>query len=101
VERHPIETEEARRFIREIAGREIRELPKLAVRTLGPALLHALAVAGSLRQVIVLAEMFHELQGFVAGHLSLIQSRRFLLRPINGARRIGPPSTSCRLQRGY
>jgi hypothetical protein len=99
VERHPIEIEEARCFIGEIAGREVRELPKLAMRTLGPALLRALAVARGLRQVIVLTEMFHELQGIVAGHLSFPVAP-FLLRPINGARRIGP-STSCRLQRGY
>jgi hypothetical protein len=70
------------------------------LRTLRPALLHALAIAGGLRQVIVLTEMFHELQGFVADHLSFPVAP-FFLKPINGARRIGPPSTSCRLQRGY
>jgi hypothetical protein len=47
-----------------------------------------------------MTEMFHELQGFVAGHLCFPVAP-FFFRPINGARRIGPPSTCCRLQRGY
>jgi hypothetical protein len=70
------------------------------VGTLGAALLRAVAVAGDLRQTVVLTKMFHELQGFVADHLFL-PATPFFFRPINGARRIGPPSTSCRLQRGY
>jgi hypothetical protein len=50
--------------------------------------------------MIVMAEMFHELQNS-SPVIGLFQSRRFFFRPTSGARRIDPPSTSCRLRRGY
>jgi hypothetical protein len=72
LERDPFQTVESRRFVGELAGRQTGMLPKLAMKRAFRmvAALGEFAVAGRLRQMIVLTKMLHELPRLFAGHSS-------------------------------
>jgi hypothetical protein len=76
--RDALQAVETRRFIRELAGRQVGKLPELGLTAIGSTLLGSIVTVVHLRQMVALTQMLHELRRQVGGHSSF-QSRRFFV----------------------